>query len=211
MKYILTLVGCLLLVACSTTSYNSAQLLENVDKQALQDVKIYLNSENIILASQANERLFKLHHNAAQVQEMLENMARVFGFQVTSEADAEYRIDILAAKPDGGACVQGVSAVGKGLSYSMSVITFGVVPATNGYCLQVDAELFYRPEVYGELSPEMSFLAEFSVNDGRVDVLASANEFDNYQRVVTIEDEARALETSIASLFKIMIKKGAFE
>lgn len=211
MKYILALVCCVLLGACSTTSYNGSQLLEGVDKQSLRDVKININSDGIILASQANERLFKLHHNSAQVQEMLVNIATAFGFQVTSETDAEYRINILAAKPDGGECLQGLSSFGKGLTYSMSVITFGVVPATNGYCLQVDAELFYRPEVYGELSPDMSFLAEFSVNDGRVNVLASANELDNYQRVVTIEDEARALETSIATLFRIMIDKGAFE
>lgn len=211
MKYVLTLACCVMLAACSTTSYNASQLLDNVDKKSLRDVKIAINSNGIILASQANERLFKLHHNSAQVQEMLVNIATTFGFQVTAEADAEYRLNVLAAKPDGGECLQGLSSFGKGFTYSMSVITFGIVPATNGYCLQVDAELFYRPEAYGELIPDMSFLAEFSVNDGRINVLASANELDNYQRVVTIEDEARALETSIATLFKIMIDKGAFE
>lgn len=211
MKYIVGLLCCLLLTACSTTSYNAPNLLDGVDKQKLAKVKIHIHNDGIILASQANERLFKLHHNAAQVLEMTENIARAFGLQVTSEAQAEYRLHLLSAKPDGGDCLEGFSSFGKGATYTMSVITLGVMPATNGYCLQVDAELFYRPEIYGELSPDMSFLADFSVNDGRVNVLAGANELDNYQRVVTIEDEARALETSIATLFREMIDKGAFD
>jgi hypothetical protein len=211
MKYLSALLCCLFLIGCSTTSYEAPVLLSDVDKQALRDVRIYINSHDIVLASQASERLFKLHHTAHQVQEMLENITTAFGFQLTSEKQAEYRLNILAARPDGGECVQGLSSVGKGVSYTMSVITFGILPATNGYCIQVDAELFYRPEVYGELSPDMSFLAAFSVNEGRVNVLAGANEFDNYQRVVTIEDEARALETSIAALLKEMIDKGAFD
>lgn len=211
MKFIVCVVCCLLLTACSTTSYNATSLLDGVDRQKLSQVKIFIQHDGMILASQANERLFKLHHTAPQVQEMFENIARAFGLQVTNESEAEYRLNVLAAKPDGGECLEGLSTFGKGATYTMSVITLGVMPATNGYCLQVDAELFYRPEIYGELSPDMNFLADFSVKEGRVNVLAGANELDNYQRVVTIEDEARALETSIASLFREMIEKGAFE
>ncbi len=211
MKYIVGFVCCFCLMACSTTTYRGQELLSGVDKDRLSSVSIFISSEQMVLASQANERLFKLHHNAAQVHEMVSNLARVFGFQLRPEAEAEYRLNLLAAKPDGGECLQGLSTVGKGFTYTMSVLTLGVVPATNGYCLQVDAELFYRQEIFGELSKELSFLAEFSVNEGRVSVLASANEVDNYQRVVTIEDEARALETSISALFKTMIEKGAFD
>ncbi len=211
MKYIVGFVCCFCLMACSTTTYRGQELLSGVDKDRLSSVSIFISSEQMVLASQANERLFKLHHNATQVHEMVSNLARAFGFQLRSEAEAEYRLNLLAAKPDGGECLQGLSTVGKGFTYTMSVLTLGVVPATNGYCLQVDAELFYRQEIFGELSKELSFLAEFSVNEGRVSVLASANEVDNYQRVVTIEDEARALETSISALFKTMIEKGAFD
>ncbi len=211
MKYIVGFVCCFCLMACSSTTYRGQELLAGVDKERLSSVSIFISSEQMVLASQANERLFKLHHNAAQVHEMVSNLARVFGFQLRPEAEAEYRLNLLAAKPDGGECLQGLSTVGKGFTYTMSVLTLGVVPATNGYCLQVDAELFYRQEIFGELSKELSFLAEFSVNEGRVSVLASANEVDNYQRVVTIEDEARALETSISALFKTMIEKGAFD
>ena len=85
------------------------------------------------------------------------------------------------------------------------------MPATNGYCIQVNAELFYRQEVYGELGDELIPLALFQANNGRVDVIAGANEVNNYQRIVTIEDEARALEISIVFLFEDMIRKGAFE
>lgn len=211
MKIIVTLFFAILLVACSSTQYNSTELIKNFNPGKLNAVKININSRGVILASQANERLFKLHHNEAQVQEMFENIAKRFGFQITSLEQAEYRLNIVDAKPDGGECLQGLSSFNKGLSFTLSIMTFGVLPATNGYCIQVNTALFYRPEVYGELSEEMSLLSLFESNNGRVDVLAGANEVDNYQRIVTIEDESRALETSIVTLFDNMIKQGAFE
>tara|TARA_R110001592_G_scaffold66678_2_gene204847 strand:+ start:11666 stop:12301 length:636 start_codon:yes stop_codon:yes gene_type:complete len=210
-KNLLTLFLVLLLTACSSTQYESAELIKNIDNAKLNAVKIYISSDGVILASQANERLFKLHHNTAEVQEMFENMAKRFGFQITNEEQAAYRLSVLDVKPDGGACVHGLSSFNKGFTFTLSIITLGVLPATNGYCIQINAELFYRPEVYGELSADMSPLSLFDTNKGRIDVLAGANEVNNYQRVVTIEDEARALETSIAHLFENMIQQGAFE
>lgn len=211
MKIIVTFFFAVLLVACSSTQYESAVLIKKIDSEKLNGVKITINSRGVILASQANERLFKLHHNERQVQEMFENIAKRFGFQVTNEEQAEYRLNVLGAKPDGGKCLQGLSSFNKGLSFTMSVMTFGVLPATNGYCIQVNTELFYRPEVYGDLIEDMSPLSLFESNEGRIDVLAGANEIDNYQRIVSIDDESRALETTIVSLFKDMIKQGAFE
>ena len=211
MKIIVTLFLMVLLSACSSTQYESSVLIKDIDKAKLNGVKLYINSSGVILASQANERLFKLHHKAIEVQEMFENIALRFGFQLTNEEHAAYRLNVLDVKPDGGECVRGLSSFNKNLSFTLSVMTFGVLPATNGYCIQVNAELFYRAEVYGELSKEMSPLSLFTVNNGRIDVLAGANEVDNYQRIVTIEDESRALETSIASLFEDMIQQGAFE
>jgi hypothetical protein len=200
-----------LLSACSSTQYESAVLIKNIDKAKLNGVKINIKSHGVILASQANERLFKLHHNHLEVQEMFENVAKQFGFQVTNKDQAEYRLNVLDVKPDGGECVQGLSSFNKGLTFTMSIMTLGVLPATNGYCIQVNAELFYRTEVYGELSADMTPLSLFNTNKGRINVLAGANEVNNYQRIVTIEDEARAIETSIVSLFEDMIQQGAFE
>lgn len=211
MKIIVFFFFSFLLVACSSTQYESAALIKKIDSEKLNAVKININSRGVILASQANERLFKLHHKEYQVQEMFENIAKRFGFQIANEGQAEYRLDVLDVKPDGGECLQGLSSFNKGLSFTLSIMTFGVLPATNGYCIQVNTELFYRPEVYGELSEEMSPLSLFESNDGRIDVVAGANDIDNYQRIVTIEDESRALETTIVSLFKNMIKQGAFE
>ena len=211
MKKFLTLFLIVLLSACSSTQYESSVLIENIDKSKLNSVKIHIDSNGVILASQANERLFKLHHNHFEVQEMFENMAKKFGFQVTNKDQAEYRLNVLDVKPDGGDCVQGLSSFNKGLTYTMSIMTLGVLPATNGYCVQVNAELFYRQEVYGELSTEMIPLSLFNSNKGRINVLAGANEVNNYQRIVTIEDESRAIETSIAHLFEDMIQQGAFE
>tara|TARA_R110001599_G_scaffold55327_1_gene153118 strand:+ start:836 stop:1471 length:636 start_codon:yes stop_codon:yes gene_type:complete len=210
-KIIVIFFFAVLLIACSSTQYESAALIKKIDSEKLNTVKLNINSRGVILASQANERLYKLHHNVGQVQEMFENIAKRFGFQIANEDEAEYRLTVLDVKPDGGECLQGLSSFNKGLSFTLSVITFGILPATNGYCIQVNAELFYRPEVYGELSDEMSPLSLFESNEGRIDVIAGANEIDNYQRIVTIEDESRALETTIVSLFKNMIKQGAFE
>jgi hypothetical protein len=210
-KIIVIFFFAVLLIACSSTQYESAALIKKIDSEKLNTVKLNINSRGVILASQANERLYKLHHNVGQVQEMFENIAKRFGFQISNEDEAEYRLTVLDVKPDGGECLQGLSSFNKGLSFTLSVITFGILPATNGYCIQVNAELFYRPEVYGELSDELSPLSLFESNEGRIDVIAGANEIDNYQRIVTIEDESRALETTIVSLFKNMIKQGAFE
>ena len=63
MKTICTLILIVLLSACSSTQYESAVLIKNIDKAKLSAVKIYINSHGVILASQANERLFKLHHD----------------------------------------------------------------------------------------------------------------------------------------------------
>jgi hypothetical protein len=210
-KKICTLFLIMLLSACSSTQYESAVLIKNIDNAKLNAVKIYIDSHGVILASQANERLFKLHHNYREVQEIFENMAKKFGFKVTNKDQAEYRLNVFDVKPDGGECVQGLSSFNKGLTFTLSILTLGVLPATNGYCIQVNAELFYRSEVYGEPSEDMTPLSVFNANEGRINVLAGANEVNNYQRIVTIEDEARAIETSIAHLFEDMIQQGAFD
>lgn len=211
MKIIVTLFLVILFCGCSSTQYESAALIKNIDAEKLSAVKIYIDSRGVILASQADVRLFKLHHNEQEVQEIVENVAIRFGFQISNEDQAAYRLNVLEVKPDGGQCVKGLSSFNKGLTFTMSLMTLGVLPATNGYCIQVNAELFYRPEAYGELSADMTPLSLFKSNKGRINVLAGANEIDNYQRVVTIDDEARAIETSIAHLFDDMIQQGAFE
>lgn len=211
MKHFFTLCFVITLFGCSSTQYNSSELINNIDKLSLDSITLVIDTGNVVLASQANERLFKLHHNASEVDEMFSNIAKRFGFKLTSEEEAIYRLNILDVKPDGGACLEGLSSFNKGLTFTFSVMTLGILPATNAYCIEVTADLLYRPEVYGELSEDMEPLALFSANKGRINVVAGANEVDNYQRTVTIEDEARAIETSIAYLFEDMIKQGAFE
>lgn len=211
MKVILLSVLLSLLLACSSTQYESASLIKKNEMADLSSVRLHIDTKNIVLASQANERLFKLHHNQAEVQEMFENIAKRFGFHLSDSEVAEYKLEIESARPDGGKCLEGFSSFNKGLTFTLSIITLGVLPATNGYCLEVNTKLFYRPEIYGELGPEMTHLADFSENKGKVSVIAGANEVDNYQRTVTLDDEARALETSIAALFSEMIEQGAFE
>lgn len=211
MKHIFILSLIVTLFGCSSTQYSSSELGGNIDQLNPNSATLFIDSNKVVLASQANERLFKLHHNASEVDEMLNNIAKRFGFELSNLEQAAYRLNILEVKPDGGACLAGLSWFNKGLTYTLSVITLGILPATNGYCVEVTAELFYRPEVYDELSEDMTSLASFYTNKGRINVVAGANDVDNYQRTVTIEDEARAIETSIAHLFEDMIKQGAFE
>lgn len=211
MNRLLTLVLLVALAACSTTQYEAERLSKEIANAKQKPVKIAIDTQNIILSSQANERLFKLHHNQAEVHEMVENIAKRYGFQLTSVSDAEYLLKVYDAKPDGGACVKGLSAFNKNATFTLSVITFGILPATNGYCIAVEAELLYKPRVYGQLMDEMNSLARFHSDAGKIDVLAGANEVDNYQRIVTAEDEARALEISLVMLFQDMIRKGAFD
>lgn len=210
-KHFLILGFMAILLGCSSTQYDSSELTSNIDQLHFKSVSLFIDSDKVVLASQANERLFKLHHNASEIDEMFNNIAKRVGFELTQEEQAAYRLQILDVKPDGGKCLDGFSAFNKGLTFTLSIMTFGVLPATNGYCIEVKAALFYRPEVYGKLSEEMMPLASFSSDKGRVDIVAGANEVDNYQRTVTIENEARAIETSITFLFEDMIKQGAFE
>lgn len=211
MKYFFILSFIAILSGCSSTQYNSAELNRNIGQLNLNAATVFIDSSQVVLASQANERLYKLHHKASEVDEMFHNIAKRIGFELTQEKNAAYRLQILDVKPDGGSCLSGFSSFNKGLTFTLSIMTFGVLPATNGYCIEVKAALFYRPEVYGKLSEEMTPLATFSSNKGRINIVAGANEVDNYQRTVTIENEARAIETSITYLFEDMIKQGAFE
>ena len=55
------------LLGCSSTQYDASELVSHIDQLNLKAVKLAIDSENVVLASQANERLFKLHHNALEV------------------------------------------------------------------------------------------------------------------------------------------------
>jgi hypothetical protein len=179
--------------------------LNAVDEGMVSSNDLYINVEKIVLASQGSSSLFKLHLNAREVHQVALNVSGQFGFRQTELEDAHYLLKLNNVFPDGGTCVEGFSYVMRGLTYTLSVLTLGVLPVTSGHCYVVMGGLYER------IDGEFSLVGEFSANQGSVDVYAGANEVDNYQLTVTERDEYLALETSMGSFFNQMIQDGAFE
>lgn len=167
-------------------------------------IKIAVRANQARTSSQAHGRIYTLHHGGAELKSLAEGVAKYYGFSVEPENQAQFLLEVNEAVPDGGACFEGVRSVGHGLSYSLSVLTFGVTPALNGHCLFVTASLYRR------VAGEFEIVGDFFSNEGKVDVLAGANEVDNYQLTVEKVDEARGLEVSIAGLFNQMLYEEAF-
>jgi len=116
-----------------------------------------------------------------------------------------FYLNILAAMPDGGACLDGLDSAAKNLSFTSSVLTLGIAPASTEHCLIVKAELY----VYQD--NQRVIVGEFSSNLGRVGLYAGANQIDNYQLNVNKRDEVRSLEVSFVGLLNTMLLEDAFE
>ena len=128
-----------------------------------------------------------------------------YGVNEKESVTQGFYMNILAAMPDGGACLEGLSTAAKNLSYTGSVLTFGVAPASAEHCLIVKAELYQYQDGLRVL------VGEFSSNLGRVGLYAGANEIDNYKLNVDKADEVRSLEVSFGGLLNTMLSEGAFE
>jgi len=197
------------LTACSTTTSDVRQLMNLADRSKTGEISLAIGAEKIQTTSQDDTRLYKLHHSGAGVTRITREVASLYGFKLT-DADlnvdaADYYLHLTKAMPDGGACIGWLGSIAQGLSFTVSVMTFGIVPASGGHCLVVNATL-YRVE-----AGEQVIAGEFMSNAGRVDVYAGANEVDNYQLVVDRADEARGLEASIGGLLNKVLVEHAFE
>jgi len=128
-------------------------------------------------------------------------------FEVSEQSDVNtgFYLDILTAMPDGGACLEGLDSAAKNLSFTGSVLTFGIVPASTEHCLIVKAALYQYQD------NQRVLVDEFSANLGRVGVYAGANLIDNYQFNVKKRDEVRGLEVSFGGLLNAMLAEEAFE
>lgn len=224
---------CAILLACSSTSSDVNQIIETVDRSSVQGLQLVIVGEGIQLTSQTNSSIFTLHQNAEEVRRIAELVAQRYGFVVVEEkglseidgADLEdspdkdshseaseqgdvntgFYLNILTAMPDGGTCLDGFAAVAKNLSFTGSVLTFGIAPASTEHCLIVQAELY----VYQD--NQRVLVGEFSSNLGRVGLYAGANQIDNYQLNVDKRDEIRSLEVSFGGLLNAMLVEEAFE
>jgi len=116
-----------------------------------------------------------------------------------------FYINIITAMPDGGLCLEGLASAAKNLSYTGSILTFGIAPASTEHCLIVRAELYQYQD------NQRVLVGEFSSNLGRVGLYAGANEIDNYQLNVDKRDEVRSLEVSFGGLLNTMLAEGVFE
>jgi len=199
----------LLLSACSSTRSDVHQIIDLADKSSTKGVKLVLEESDIQLSYQTNARIYSLHQSADGVRVITRLVLARYGVEVldagSESGDDVFSLKLLTAMPDGGACVEGFSVATQNLSYTGSVLTLGITPASVEHCLIVKAEL------YQQQRDERVFIGEFVSNLGRVDVYAGANEIDNYQLTVDKRDEIRSLEVSVAGLLNNMIFEGAFE
>lgn len=204
-KWLVVLCLLSLCQACSTTTSDSRSYLENAGTSRISSSAMFFDRSQLITASQEGGGLFKLHHSAADVQQMVTNVASKFGFQSVQRDQASYVVELKSAFPDGGACENEDETAGSNASFTASVLTFGILPASMSHCYLVSVALYER------IDGEWLLIGEFFSNQGRVNVYAGANEVQSYSLIVTKRDEALGLETSIAALFKQMVDDGAFE
>jgi len=204
MKNTFLILICCFIQACSTTSSDVRVLFDDVDRQANASIKLFIDHDNTLLSSRGEGRIFKWHQSVDEVNQVFENIAAYYGFQLVSSSSAEYILKVDKILLDGVACTEGLESAAKGFRYSASVMTFGFVPASGVYCYNVSASLFENH------SGELLLVDEFTSNQGRVDVYAGVHKVDNYRHVVTRHDEQEALEMSIGSLFKKMLDEEAF-
>ena len=228
-----SLVVCLIITACSSTTSDVHQVIEATDRTMIQDVDLEISAEGIQLTSQTTGSIFTLRQSKNEVIQVAKLVAQRYGFNVTqtqsqstssqigplneekaslTTADVAetvsvktgFVMNIITAMPDGGACLEGISSAAKNLSYTGSVLTFGIAPASAEHCIVVTAQL-YRFE-----DDDRVLVGEFTDNLGRVGLYAGANEIDNYQLNVDVKDEVRSLELSIGGLINKMLAEDAF-
>ena len=205
MKKILVVLMCSVLFACSSTTSDVHQLKGPLDNTSTNGLKLEVAGDDIQLTFQTDSRIFSLHQNADDVTRVTELVAERYGFNIVEAGAEEYSLELISVVPDGGDCVTGFSSVMNNLSYTGSILTFGLLPATSEHCLVVTADL-YQIE-----SGERVLVGRFSSDLGRIDVYAGANEVDNYQLTVDRRDEIRSLEVSVGGLLNLMISEYSFE
>lgn len=219
---IATVTLCSLLVACSSTTSDVRQIIDTVDRSSIQGLKLAVGGEGIQLSSQTRSSIFTLHQNSEEVMHVARLVAQRYGFSVLEKGDisqitslntdlaaqgvegAEFYLKVLSAVPDGGSCLKGFDSAAKNLSFTGSVLTLGVAPASTEHCLVVEVELYH----YEDSQPVL--IGGFSSNLGRVELYAGANEIDNYQLNVDKRDEIKSLEVTFGGLLNTMLADGAF-
>ena len=195
----------IVLQACSTSTSDLRVYLDDAGQSPISSSALFVDRSKLLTSSQEGGGLYKLHHTAEEVRQLVVNVASKFGFESVSRDEATYVMELLAAHPDGGACEDLGEVAGSGASYTASVLTFGVVPAHKSHCYLVELALYER------IGGELLLVGEFFANQGKVDVYAGAKEIESYGLIVTKRDELLGLETSVAALFKQMVVEGAFE
>ncbi len=203
-----TIIVSLMFSACSTTTSDVHQIIDSVDSSSIKGLKLVVGGDDIQRTFQTSSRIYSLHQSAEEVKNITALVANRYGFEVLGaglENSADFYINLTAAMPDGGTCIEGLSSAAKNLSYTGSVLTLGIAPVSGEHCLIVVAEL------YQYQGNERVLIGEFRSNLGRVEVYAGANEIDNYQLTVDKRDEIRSLEVSLGGLLRNMISEEAFQ
>lgn len=209
MRSIVLSVACIVLVAmlsaCSTTSSDVRDIMVDLeDPSYVQLIKVAIGDNTFKTTSQDLERIFTLHHDSAEINQLAKSVADFYGFTVVPKEQAQFYIEFKEAVSDGGACMGTVESISSDAMYVFSTLTLGVLPGHNAYCLFVTASL------YRKSAGEWDIVGDFFSNEGKVSVVAGANEVTSYRLVVDKADEARGLEASIGGLLNQMLYDEAF-
>lgn len=194
-----------LLASCSTTNSDVRDIMVDLEDPSYTSlIKVAIESNTVRTSSQAWGRIYTLHHESEEIHQMAESVARFYGFTVVPKDQAQFYIAINEAVPDGGACMGTMESISSDTTYVLSTLTLGVLPAHSAYCLFVTASLYRKVE------GDWDIVGDFFSNDGRLNVVAGANELTSYELVVDKTDEAKSLETSIGGLLNQMLYNEAF-
>lgn len=202
---VLLLLGLVLCVTgCSSTNSDSRELLrENVG--SVSSTKMHVDVSDVVLSLQKSGGIYVLYSRPNKVKSIFETAAKAYGFDSVGIEHSVYDVKLKSIFPDGGACESLGQKIISGLSYGLSVLTLGILPATYTHCFVV------RLELWEKIDDEWLLVENFESNTGKVDVYGGVNDIDTYQLTVTKRDETRAIEATMVDLLSKMIEDGAFE
>jgi len=192
------------LSGCSSTASDVRRVVSQTDLRSAQGVTIALQAEGLQRTFQDSSEIFTLRSSSREVETLATGVIEYMGFQLSSTSQAAYILRLKQVSPDGGACNDLADSAELDISYSLSLLTFGVFPTTQVHCILAVVEL------YANFGTEPELMGEFFSDAGSVEIYGGARNIQNYQGLVRKEDEIKGIEQSLGSVLAEIIDEGAF-
>lgn len=202
------------ILACSSASNNLRDVASRQHAQALADISVAINTKAMQAHAQEDGELLSLHASREQVGLMAQQLLSYYGFEQatlsngdssSAQQTADFSLVIDKVQPLSKNCVAGVADEAElDASYTLSVLTLGVFPATKVYCVLVEATL------YDMRAGEAFEMGQFFSKAGQLEAYASVQTLTSYRRSVSAQEEGKAIEVSLASVLNELIDEGAF-